>query len=124
MDSADATTVPPLIAAVFAADANHDTEAFLALLTPDAAFHFAGLPPAVGREAVRESVQHFFDATSEIRHELVVAFRNGDTMAWEGRVHMVFHDGRVLDIPYANVVRLAGDLVADYRIYLDRSVLA
>ena len=46
-----------------------------------------------------------------------------DTLVYQAEVCWAFADGRRITTPYVNVVRFAGNLVADYRVHVDLSVL-
>lgn len=86
-------------------------------------FSFGSTAAARGPTAVREAVVALFSTRYALEHTIACAGESGAMVVYEARVHYVFRDGTTSSVPYANVLRLAGDLVADYRIYLDPALL-
>jgi ketosteroid isomerase-like protein len=111
------------IAALFAAIDRQDAEAFAGFVTEDARFVFANLPAVEGRAAIRDFVAGFFVSIRSLSHDVPDAWQAGDTVICRGEVSYTRHDGSVLTVPFANVFRMAGDQVRDYRIYMDASAL-
>lgn len=112
-----------VVSNTFAADAALDADRFVSALTPHASFRLGGNPVVVGRDAIRDMVARMFTAFQSVRHRLVDVFEQPGTLIYEAEVTYTFKDGRVLMAPYVNVLRFDGELVSDYRIYLDLSVL-
>jgi uncharacterized protein (TIGR02246 family) len=112
-----------LIARIVAADEHLDAAAFVEVLTPDASFVFAGNAAAVGRDAVRRSVEALFANLSTLKHTIHESWESDAMLVYEADVSYTFRSGANLRVPYVNVLRLAGGSVADYRIYLDPTEL-
>jgi ketosteroid isomerase-like protein len=111
------------IAALFAAIDRQDAEAFAGFVTEDARFVFGNLPAVEGRAAIRDFVAGFFASIRSLSHDVPDAWQAGDTVICRGEVSYTRHDGSVLTVPFANVFRMEGDRVRDYRIYMDASAL-
>jgi ketosteroid isomerase-like protein len=104
---------------LFAAIDAMDTDAFIAMLTPDAEFQFGNAPPVQTRNLIGESVDGFFSTIAGLRHDLHNVVDNGPLLACEGSVTYTRHDGTTVTLPFADVFEFDGDLIAGYRIYMD-----
>ncbi len=85
-----------------------------------------GNPPVRGHEAIHAVVDGFFHSglLRSMHHELVAAWEQDAALIYQARVHYELNDGRALDLPYVNVIRFAGELVVDYRVFIDLTPLA
>lgn len=108
---------------LFSAIDRQDAEAFAGFVTEDARFVFGNLPAVEGRAAIRDFVAAFFGSIRAVSHAVPDAWQAGDAVVCRGEVTYVRHDGNVLTVPFANVFRMEGDKVRDYRIYMDASAL-
>jgi hypothetical protein len=104
---------------LFAVIDNKDTGRFLGFLTDDARFRFGSSPSVSGVSAIGEAVDGFFNAIAGSRHTLHNSLSDQDTLACEGEVLYTRHDGSELTLPFANVFELSGNLISDYKIYVD-----
>ena len=104
---------------LFAAIDNKDTASFLQYLTEDAVFRFGSAPPVHGREAIGAAVDGFFGTIAGCRHVISHSFGDGTTLLCEGEVTYQRHDGSEITMPFANILEYEGDLIADYKIYID-----
>jgi ketosteroid isomerase-like protein len=100
-----------------------NVQKFASFLTDDVSFRFGNAPAVVGRTEVAKAVAGFFASIQGLRHRLTEVWREPNTMICEGQVTYTRLDGRVLEVPFLNVLRTRGQLVADYRIYIDVSAL-
>ena len=107
----------------FAADAALDAVRFVSILTPDAVFQLGGNPPVQGRESIQAVVAEVFRAFNSVNHTLRQAYELSSVLMYEADVRYDYRDGRVVTIPYANVLQFTGDRVHGYRIYIDLSSL-
>lgn len=107
------------IGGLFRAIDARDATAFVGFLTDDAVFRFGSAPAVTGREAIRAAVEDFFGSIAGLSHAIHNTLRDGDTLVCEGVVTYTRHDGSTIAIPFANVFEYAGDLVAEYKIYID-----
>jgi ketosteroid isomerase-like protein len=104
---------------LFAAIDANDAASFVSYLTEDAVFRFGSAPPVAGREAIREAVDGFFSTIAGCRHTIRNSLGTGDTLVCEGEVAYRRHDGSELTLPFADVFEYEGDLIAQYKIYMD-----
>lgn len=111
------------IDALFSAIDGKDAERFVGFLTEDACFAFGNLPAVAGRGAIRDFVAAFFAGIRALSHRVPDVWQAGDTVICRGEVTYTRHDGSTLTVPFANVMRMAGEQVRDYRIYTDASAL-
>lgn len=108
---------------LFAAIDRQDADAFAGFVTEDACFVFGNLPAVTGRAAIRDFVAAFFGSIRAVSHRVPDVWQVGDTVICRGEVSYTRHDGSTLTVPFANVFRMEGDKVRDYRIYMDASAL-
>ncbi len=100
-----------------------DATRFAQFIAPDGVFIFANLPPVHGREAIQAFVAGFFSALKALSHQIDDSFRDGDAVIMRGRVTYTRLDGSTLSVPFCNVFKMRGELIAHYQIYIDNSAL-
>ncbi len=105
--------------ALFAAIDDKDADGFVSHLTEDASFRFGSAPAAVGRDAIRDGVSAFFESIAGLSHRVDRIVAQGATLITEGLVTYDRHDGRSVEIPFVDVFEVDGQLIDDYRIYID-----
>ena len=108
---------------LFAAIDAKDAASFVSYLTEDAVFRFGSAPPVHGREAIREAVDGFFATIAGCRHTIRNSLSSGTTLVCEGEVTYRRHDGSELTVPFADIFEYDGDLIAEYKIYIDIGLL-
>lgn len=104
---------------MFAAIDRKDTEAFVGYLTDDASFRFGSAPAVRGRAAIREAVDGFFSTIAASSHYIRQTLTSGTTQVCEGKVTYTRLDGTSVTLPFVDVFEFDGDLIADYKIYID-----
>ncbi len=104
---------------LFAAIDANDAAAFVGFLTDDAVFRFGSSPAVRGREAVRSAVDGFFGTIAGCSHNVTQTMASGSTLVCEGEVTYRRHNGTEITLPFADVFEYDGDLIAEYRIYMD-----
>ena len=104
---------------LFAAIDAQDGAAFASFLTDSAVFRFGSAPPVQGRAAVQAAVEGFFDSVAGLSHSIDKTLSEGSTLVCEGEVTYTRHDGRTIAIPFVDVFEYEGDLIAEYKIYID-----
>jgi len=104
---------------LFASIDSMDTEGFLGFIHEDATFRFGSSPAATGHEAIRAAVEGFFSSFAALRHDLQQVITDGDYVACEGEVTYTRHDGSKITLPFVNVFEVDGDLISQYRVYID-----
>lgn len=112
-----------MLALLFASIDAHDVEGLLAQLTDDARFTFGNAEPAVGRQAIGTMLRGFFSSIRACRHVVTGAWRDGDTLVCRGSVTYTRHDGRIVTLPFCNVLGMRGHRIADYQVYSDPAPL-
>jgi ketosteroid isomerase-like protein len=108
---------------MFAAIDAQDGAAFVAYLTEDAIFRFGSAPPVQGRSSIQAAVEGFFSTIAGCRHTIIKSLRQDDTLVCEGEVAYKRHDGREVILPFTDVLEYSGDLISEYKIYIDISPL-
>jgi ketosteroid isomerase-like protein len=92
---------------------------FAALFTPDGSMTFGNGEPSVGPAAIRAALGDFYQHLDGVRHELQGAWIAGDVSINEAIVHYTMKDGSDVPLPVVSVLRWSGDLVQEWRIYMD-----
>ena len=96
-----------------------DAEGFAALFTTDGRFRFGNSPTVTGREDIASTVGEFFAALESLRHEILDLWEEDDVAICEVEVVYRRKDGHEVLLPAATIGRTEGDLLRDYRIYMD-----
>lgn len=108
-----------LASAVFSAVDAMRPEDFGSHLTEDCTFVFGNWPAAEGRQAAVGAVSDFFAGIDGISHDIQDVWREGDAVVVRLGVTYLRKDGQKLTLPCANIWKIAGDKISDYRIYMD-----
>ena len=111
-----------VVRAVFAAGDRGDVAELLTLLTDDVLRVSGNADPVVGKEAVQAGSRKFLSAMKAVEHEIHEiwhAAEDKDVLIARATVHYTKYDGTIVSLPSCNVFRMRGDLVAEYRIYMD-----
>ncbi len=104
---------------MFAAIDSKDAAAFVAYLTEDALFRFGSAPAVRGRGAISAAVEGFFGTIAASSHVVQNTWVNGSSLACEGEVTYRRQDGTEITLPYTDVFEYDGDLISNYKIYID-----
>ena len=105
-----------------------DAASFAKAFTEDGTFTFGNNPPAAGRQQVQESVSAFFSTIRGLRHEIIGVWSGnwdgGAVKSVEARVTYTRIDGTATrSLPVTSTLRMEGDLIKDYRIFIDLAPL-
>lgn len=100
-----------------------DADGFAAFLTASARFRFGNTPAVHGREAIRQAVAAFFTSIRSIDHRVLNQWACGDVLICHGEAGYTRADGSRLDVPFANILRMRGQLIDEYLIFVDISQL-
>jgi limonene-1,2-epoxide hydrolase len=114
-----ANPVANRLESLFAAIDGKDTEAFLGHLTADGAFRFGSAPALEGRDAIRAGVTGFFASIAGCRHVVHKVLSQDATLVCVGDVTYHRHDGTEVTLPFTNVFETDGELISEYKIYID-----
>jgi hypothetical protein len=108
---------------LFSAIDGKDTEKFLGFLTEDASFRFGSAPEICGHAAIRDGVNGFFDTIASSKHQLDRVIIDGTTLVCEGSVTYRRLDDREVTAPFVDIFEYTGDLISEYKIYIDISAV-
>jgi hypothetical protein len=100
-----------------------DAKLFASHLGEDASLRFANAPVVEGREAIEESIAGFFTTIRALRHELVEQWDVDGTTIVEVEVTYTRLDGDQVLLPAVVIMRRSGELIDDYRIFIDQGPL-
>lgn len=100
-----------------------NTAGFCAFLTPDCILRFGNQEPVTGRDNVFSVMEEFFNSIQSLSHDVECSWYTGNAVICYGTVHYTRHDGSKLSVAYANILKLSGDLISDYLIFIDISEL-
>ena len=96
-----------------------DTERFLGFLTDEASFRFGSAPAVQGKEAIHSAVDGFFSSIAGLSHDLARSVAEDDVVVCEGEVTYTRHDATTITLPFINVFEFDGELISNYKIYMD-----
>ena len=111
-------------AEVFEAIDRKDAEGFVGFLTDDAVFAYGSQDPVAGRKSIQEYVAGFFGTLVGLSHEIEGIWEVDETAFVRGRVQYELSDGRQVAVPFLNLFAMNGDLIREYRVYIDPTPLA
>ena len=100
-----------------------DAQGFASYFTEDGLFTFGNWPTVKGRDEVAGSVDNFFSSIKGLEHRLIDTWSVEGVDIVEVEVTYTRHDDSTVDLTAACIFRLEGDLISDYRIYMDISPL-
>jgi ketosteroid isomerase-like protein len=122
MSKTDSQSRAEIIRAMFAAADGGDMDGQLNFLTDDVVLVFGNADAVLGKDAIKTQASEFLATLKGVRHEIHEMFHaaeDADVLIALMTVHYSRLDGSVVSLPCCNVFRMTGDLVADYRIYMD-----
>src|SRR5690348_13477188 len=94
-------------------------EAFSSHLADDVRFVFGNSEPVIGRENVRETWAGFCDAIAGVSHEVIEQWNTGTATIVESIVTYTRKDHSTISLPVVTIYRGEGELIDDYRIFMD-----
>ncbi len=94
---------------------------FSELLTTDVKFRFSNNDLWTGREAVVNGLNYLFSRINGLRHDVVGIYSKGEGYAVEAIANYTMKDGKIISLPAVSVLKYKGDMIEDYRIYMDIS---
>lgn len=100
-----------------------DPQEFAELFTEDGVFKFANMPAVEGKGNITEFVDGFFKSIKDIGHDQLQDWRVNGTRFATGRVAYTRHDESQLVVPFSVLLKMQGDLIKDYLVYVDASEL-
>jgi ketosteroid isomerase-like protein len=100
-----------------------NADAIAAHFADDGKFRFSNQPPAVGKQAVQDSLAQFFDTIQAMHHDKVGLWvgEDGNSAVWEADVTYTRKDGTQVMLPCASILRSHNDQIYDFRMDMDIS---
>jgi ketosteroid isomerase-like protein len=111
-----------IIRSMFAAVDRRDGDEVLGFLTDDVVLVFGNNEPIEGKERFGEAQRNFAFLIKGLRHEIHDVWRaveDPDVLVAAMTVHYTRLDGSGVSLPCCNVFRMSGELIVDYRVYMD-----
>jgi hypothetical protein len=100
-----------------------EPERFAQHLAPNAVMRFGNADPINGRDAIRDAWGAFCADLGGVRHRLVDTFEKDDRTVVEAQVTYTRKDGLEVTVPVVTIYGAPGELIDDYRIYVDLAPL-
>jgi ketosteroid isomerase-like protein len=113
----------PSRADLFADIDSMQPERFAQHLSPDATMRFGNAPVVRGRDAIRDAWASFCETVDGVRHEIVEQWEPGDATIVEANVTYTRKDQSTVTVPVVTIYRAGGELIDDYRIFIDLAPL-
>ena len=113
----------PAHASLFADIDSMDPDRFATHLADDVFFRFGNADPVRGRDAVRDVWAGFCETVDGVSHEVVEQFESGDATIAESNVTYTKKDGDTVTVPVVTIYRASGELIDDYRVFIDLAPL-
>jgi ketosteroid isomerase-like protein len=104
---------------VFADVDRMDAKAFASYLAEDCLLRFANADEVVGRDAIEAAIAGFFTTIKGLSHQIVEQWDVDDTTIVRTEATYTRLDDRRVTVPAVTVYRRGGDLIDEYRIYVD-----
>src|SRR4051794_13095028 len=111
-----------VIRSLFAAVDRRDGDAVLGFLSDDVVLVFGNNDAMEGKARFAEAQRSFASMIGGLRHEvhdIWHAAEDADVVVARMTVHYTRLNGTGVSVPCCNVFRMSGDLVVDYRVYMD-----
>ena len=109
--------------ALFATVDRMDAKGFSEFFSDEGLFRFGNAPTVKGRSEIASAVEQFFASIKSLEHRIIETWSAGDTEIVEVEVTYTRSDDSLVDLMAACVFRMQGELIRDYRIYMDISPL-
>ena len=100
-----------------------DPDRFAAHLADDVSLHFGNADTVHGRDAVRDVWAGFCETVDGVSHEIVEQFASGEAVIAESNVTYTTKDGATVTVPVVTIYRASGELIDDYRVFIDLAPL-
>ena len=113
----------PNRADLFADIDSMQADRFAQHLSSDATMRFGNAPVVRGRDAIRDAWASFCETLDGVRHDVVEQWDAGDATIVEASVTYTRKDQSVVTVPVVTIYRAEGELIDDYRIFIDLAPL-
>jgi len=96
-----------------------EPDAFARHLSDDVRFTFGNAETVVGRDNVRDVWAGFCEGIAGVRHDVIEQIESGPATVVESTVTYTRKDASTITLPVVTIYRGEGDLIDDYRIFMD-----
>jgi ketosteroid isomerase-like protein len=96
-------------------------KAFASCLAEDCVLRFANADEVVGRDAIEEAIAGFFRTIKGLSHHIVEQWDVDDTTIVQTEATYTRPGDRRVTVPAITVYHRGGDLIDEYRIFVDLS---
>jgi hypothetical protein len=96
-----------------------DGRRFASNLSAGCVLRYANNPEVRGREAIAEAIDAFYGTIGGLRHRPLNEWDVGDTTILQFEVTYTRLDGGEVTVPAVSIIRSGGELIDEYRIYVD-----
>lgn len=100
-----------------------EPERFAQHLSDDVRFRFGNGGEVQGRDAVREVWAEFCESVAGVRHHPVRCWDVEDTVIAECNVTYTRKNASTVTVPVVTIYRSGGELIDDYRVFIDLAPL-
>jgi ketosteroid isomerase-like protein len=100
-----------------------EPDRFAAHLADDVSFRFGNAEPVHGRDNVQATWAGFCETVDGVSHEIVEQFESGNATIAESFVTYTKKDGTQVTVPVVTIYRSSGELIDDYRVFIDLAPL-
>jgi len=90
----------------------------MAYFTEDAVYHNIPMPPAKGKDAIRNTISSFLPMASAVQFKILKSLAAGNVVMNE-RVDIFQMGGKRVELPVAGVFEVSGGKIAAWRDYFD-----
>ena len=101
----------------------HDSRRLAGMMTAGSIFRFGNMDPVTGRENIFQFLEGFFRSIKDIQHRNLEYWFADDRWFVTGDVKYRRHDDSTLEVPFAVLLRMDGELISEYRIFIDNHEL-
>jgi hypothetical protein len=100
-----------------------EPDRFAAHLSEDVSMRFGNAEPIHGRQAARDAWAGFCESLDGVAHTPLGCWESAEGTVAEAEVTYTRKDGSTVTVPVTTIYRGSGDLIDDYRIYIDLAPL-
>jgi hypothetical protein len=100
-----------------------DADAFSSYFVDDGVFRFGSQEAVKGRQAVRDYVAGFFGTVAALEHKVSETWEGDGSLVCRGDATYTRHDGARVTVPFTNILKLEGNRIRDYLVYVDPTPL-
>ena len=104
---------------VFADVDRMDAKAFASYLAEDCVLRFGNADEVVGRDAIEAAIAGFFTTVQGLSHRIIEQWEVDGTTIVQNEATYTRMDDRQVTVPAVTIYHRVGDLIDDYRIYVD-----